>query len=428
MPAAIVERNDQGFTLQVTIPYVDAMLDFEEAIQSCVNEIGQAATQEALGRFDTNGAPLDLGGTRFFSKGTEPKEYQTPYGPVTVNRHVYQTAKGGKTFCPLEHAARIIITSTPKFAKMVSSKYADLGGSRVQADLRDNHGRPVARCFIQDVSEAVSAVLEAKADQWHYQVPDTDKAIHSVAIGMDGTTMLLCEEGYRETMVGTLALYDREGERQHTIYLAASPEYGKATFLGKLEQEIAQIKQSYPKAHYVGIADGARCNWGFLSKHTDSQTIDFWHAAEYLGKAAGAMFRGQRRAVEKAEWLEQACHNLKHQVGGATRLWNEMKAFRDDHQLPKSDQASLDAAITYFANNKRKMAYAKNGKLKLPIGSGVTEAACKVIVKQRLCGSAMKWKEKGAATVLRLRSINYSRGRWSQFWDKVNQYGLPRAA
>ena len=229
-------------------------------------------------------------------------------------------------------------------------------------------------------------------------------------------------------MAGTLALYDKEGERQHTIYLAASPEYGKATFPGKLKQEIAQIKQTYPKARYVGIADGARCNRGFLSKHTDSQTIDFRHAAEYPGKAASAMFRGQRRAAEKAQWLEQACHKLKHQVGGATRLWNEMKAFREGHQLPKSDQASLEAAITYFGNNRRKMAYAKNAKLKLPIGSGVTEAACKVIVKQRLCGSAMKWKEKGAATVLRLRSLNYSRGRWVQFWDKVNQYGLPRAA
>ncbi len=86
MPAAILERNDRSFTVQVTIPYVETMLEFEEAIQSCVNELGQAATQEALGRFDTDGAPLEFGGTRFFSKGAEPKEYQTPYGPVTLDR------------------------------------------------------------------------------------------------------------------------------------------------------------------------------------------------------------------------------------------------------------------------------------------------------------------------------------------------------
>ncbi len=38
----------------------------------------------------------------------------------------------------------------------------------------------------------------------------------------------MCDDGWREAMVGTLAFYDVEGERQHTIYLAATPEYGRA--------------------------------------------------------------------------------------------------------------------------------------------------------------------------------------------------------
>ncbi len=41
-----------------------------------------------------------------------------------MNRHVYQRSVGGKTYCPLEKEARIIITSTPLFAKQVSSKTA----------------------------------------------------------------------------------------------------------------------------------------------------------------------------------------------------------------------------------------------------------------------------------------------------------------
>jgi hypothetical protein len=31
-------------------------------------------------------------------------------------------------------------------------------------------------------------------------------------------------------MVGTIALYDSDGERRHTIYIAAAPEYGKEKF------------------------------------------------------------------------------------------------------------------------------------------------------------------------------------------------------
>ncbi len=42
----------------------------------------------------------------------------------------------------------------------------------------------------------------------------------------------------------------------------------------------------------------------------------------------------------------------------------------------------------------------------LPTGSGVTEAACKVLVKQRLCGSGMRWKQ--ARIILNLRALSES--------------------
>ncbi len=69
------------------------------------------------------------------------------------------------------------------------------------------------------------------------------------------------------------------------------------------------------------------------------------------------------------------------------------------------------------------MAYAEYVEKNLPIGSGVTEAACKTLVKQRLCGSGMRWKDKGAKVTLSLRALVQSKGRWQQFWDKIDQYG-----
>ena len=57
----------------------------------------------------------------------------------------------------------------------------------------------------------------------------------------------VCEDGWRETMVGTISFYDRSGERQHTIYLAATPEYGKATFLGRLEAEVSHVEGDIPR-------------------------------------------------------------------------------------------------------------------------------------------------------------------------------------
>ena len=36
---------------------------------------------------DTDGSPLKIGEEIWKSKGEQPKEYQTPYGEVIVNRH-----------------------------------------------------------------------------------------------------------------------------------------------------------------------------------------------------------------------------------------------------------------------------------------------------------------------------------------------------
>jgi hypothetical protein len=69
------------------------------------------------------------------------------------------------------------------------------------------------------------------------------------------------------------------------------------------------------------------------------------------------------------------------------------------------------------------MDYAMHTEKKLPIGSGVTEAACKTQVKQRLCGSGMRWKDQGAKEILSLRALVQSKGRWQQCWDKIDQYG-----
>lgn len=155
--------------------------------------------------------------------------------------------------------------------------------------------------------------------------------------------MLLCDDGYREAMTGTLTLYDREGERQHTIYLGATPEYGKATFHERMEREIAHLKTLYPDGTYVGLADGAKANWDFLKHHITVQVLDFYHAAEYIGQAVYAAH--PRDLAEREHWTETRCHDLKHKQGVATRLLKEMEALRSP-QLRESIGKDLDQAIT----------------------------------------------------------------------------------
>jgi hypothetical protein len=427
MNATIIARTPHSFTLQVEIPYNGSMLDFEETLQHRLNEAGVVATAEGLGQFDTDGLPITVGPVKLTTKGQVEKDYQTPYGVATVSRHVYQSPQGGPTYCPLDRDARIVVTSTPRFAKTISHKYAEFSSTRAQIDLEENHGRVVSRCLIQDIADAVAAAALAKEEDWSYTLPKFDEPPATVAVSLDGTCTLMCEDGWREAMVGTLAFYDREGERQHTVYLAATPEYGKAKFLGRLEAEVGRARAKCPDAHYVGIADGASGNWEFLGRHTDVQVTDFWHAAEYLGKAAVVLYRGHPRTKEA--WLEDACHRLKHKPGGAEWVLKQLRRLARERPWAK-DHEDVQRAITYFANQSGagRMDYPSRVAANEPIGSGVTEAACKVIVKQRLCGSGMKWTEGGAAVVLSLRALSYTRERWSQFWSKVDRWGFPVAA
>ena len=155
--------------------------------------------------------------------------------------------------------------------------------------------------------------------------------------------------------VGTLSLYDRQGERQHTIQIGATPEYGKQRFLARLDQELARIKSYYPQATYVGIADGAGENWSFLKQRTDRQTLDFFHASGYLGKAAGIMFAKKAQSDLKSTWLDTACHKLKHVQGAAGRLLTEMRTYLSDHpKLKSADQETLQSSVTYFFRTIRK--------------------------------------------------------------------------
>ncbi len=152
MRVTTITENNGVRTYQVQIKFTESMLESEDIIQDSLNDLGTAATKDLLETFDADGTPIVMGSEKWTSKGKTLKEYQTPYGVATVERHTYQSKRGGKTFCPLEQKARIVTTSTPRFAKQISHKFAENASTQVQEDMRENHNRDVARSYLQKVS------------------------------------------------------------------------------------------------------------------------------------------------------------------------------------------------------------------------------------------------------------------------------------
>ena len=319
MSTRVTKCNGTTVTLETTIDVGGPILKAEEAILAASNEMGAAATAQALKRFDADGEPITIGGVKWYAKQPKDKYYQTPYGEVLVKRYIYQKAGGGKIFCPLEQGARILRNATPRFAKMVAHKLAQEAALDVQRDLEENHGRPTSKLLVQELGAYASAVVQAREENWTYATPPVEVEITAVGIGMDGSCLLMCEGQWREAMAGSISLYDRAGERQHTIYVGAAPEHGKEGFCARMEREIAHVKALYPQARQVGIADGAKSNWDFLGRHVDEQILDFYHAAEYVTQAADALFDGQP-AQRRRDWLDEHCAVLKHEWDGARQL------------------------------------------------------------------------------------------------------------
>lgn len=289
----------------------------------------------------------------------------------------------------------------------------------VEEDLSLNHGRITSRKLIQRISAAVGEVARDKEFEWRYELPELEEVVSHIAISRDGTTTPILGEGYRETMCGTISFYSKGGDRLHTIYTACAPEYGKETFNRVLDMEIERVKEQYPRVSYVGLADGARDNWSYLNAHTSTQILDFYHAGEYLGQVSGVVKKTENK---RKEWLQQACYDLKHQFKGAANLLRELRHLRD--HMSSTVPEILDTTITYFENNLPRMKYAAYQKQGYPIGSGVTEAACKVVAKQRLNQSGMRWNVEPVQHMLLLRGLVCTPGRWHQFWRHIDKKGV----
>jgi len=160
--ARITQIDGDELTIEVKVKITDTLLESEQAILDACNEVGNTATGYAIKKFDTDGSPIQVGSVKFTARDLTPKIYETPYGEVEVSRYVYQSSKGGRIYCPLEHNARIIRNATPRFAQQITHKYATMNAPTVCRDLADNHHRKISHSYVQAVTDWVGGIALAK--------------------------------------------------------------------------------------------------------------------------------------------------------------------------------------------------------------------------------------------------------------------------
>jgi hypothetical protein len=393
----------------------------EVRVRDLLKLIGHELTLDLL-RSKAGDAPtLEWEGQTYYRKEASPGHYHTLYGEVVIARHLYQTSAGGATLCPLERTCRLSFGgATPLLAEVVSFKLASAPAGEVAQDLAKSHGVSLSASYLHHLAQQVGQLAVDKQAAWHLQAATAPVSVAMIATGVDGTTLPVVGEAYKEAMCGTIALYDQTGGRVHTEYLGTMPEAGKATFAQRFTTRVGRAKARYPSALHVCVGDGAPWNWEFFAAHYPEAVwvLDFYHAAIHLHTAAEAIFGP---GPEAEAYYERWRATLRDADGGVAQLLRSLLYYRNRADLSASAQRTLDTELNYFRQHAQLMQYADFRAAGLPIGSGVTEAGCKELIKARFCRSGMRWKRTSGAPILQLRAIKLSQY-WDSFWSKVMRY------
>ena len=305
-------------------------------------------------------------------------------------------------------------------SEVVSLKLASAPAGEVAQDLAKSHGLALSASYLHHLAQKVGQLAVDKHEAWHLEAAGASVPVAVIATGVDGTTTPVVGEAYKEAMCGTLALYDQAGQRVHTEYLGAMPEAGKATFAQRFTTRVARLKARYPNALHVCLGDGAQWNWEFFAAPYPEAVwvLDFYHAATHLHTAAEAIFG---KGLEAQAYSERWRTILRDEEGGVASLLRSLLYYRNRAALAAGAQRALDTELNSFRQHAELMRYADFRAAGLPVGSGVTEAGCKELIKARFCRSGMRWKRASGAPLLHLRAIKLSEY-WESFWSKLMRY------
>jgi hypothetical protein len=141
--------------------------------------------------------------------------------------------------------------------------------------------------------------------------------------------------------------------------------------------------------------------------------VDYYHACLYIKQLADALFGPSPKG---GAWAKQMRQHLKTKSNGITRVLQSATALRRQHGL-RGQAKDYAQAYAYLHKRTHWMRYRHYSSQRLPIGSGITEAACKIVLTQRLKRSGMSWTRAGGQVILDLRVIWLS-GVWGEVYRR----------
>lgn len=183
--------------------------------------------------------------------------------------------------------------------------------------------------------------------------------------------------------------------------------------LDRLAKQVA-LRQGSHILHKVALCDGCEALQSRIEdRFPDFNLIlDFIHANEYLWKVANKLLGESNE--QRTEWV--ANRTLQMLSGKTEQIITEFRNLAKDDQYTSAQREKLTKTANYFERNSPYMDYPTYLAKGWPIASGVIEGACRHFVKDRFELSGMRWTQKGAENLLRLRAVAENED-WDAYHD-----------
>jgi hypothetical protein len=369
-----------------------------------------------------------------------PNTLGTLFGPVVLRRTVYECLELGEPCVwPLELRLGVVAgLATPALAERVGRWSADHEQAAVRGLLRAGHG---VSWSVGSVRKVAGAVRDGVAGPGEHARVDRlvellDQAQRSpgkhrptLGCGRDGVMVPIRGQDYREAAAGTVSVHDRRGKRLGTVYLGQMPEPGQHRLTAQMAAMLTAVLAAWharggacPRLAY--LSDGGHHPQEFfrrvLSRLADpwrpgcslpwQWTLDFYHACTHLRTVAESLFGESPLA---RAWYRRMRHWLRDRAGGVANILRSASQQENRRKVTRGRRREYGTAYRYLRRHARWMNYAACKNVRLPIGSGVTEAACKTVFAQRLKRSGMTWGIAGGQVIVDLRVLVLS-GVWEQ--------------
>ena len=424
---------------------------FETRLHDQLRELGRILIEwtfnhlESHDRCDMPGQ-MDFEGVWYRRRFRSPnRTVATLFGTITLWRMLYQPVHGvERSIFPLEIRLGLEAgLATPALAERAALAATASTQSAVLASLKRDHGV----CWsVESLRTVIAGVVEgmephrqdaqvAQILTWLGQAFGSRGSRKPVpAVGRDGLMLpIRDQECYREGATATLSVYDRKGRRLGTVYLGRMPEPGQKALSRQLTALLRAVLVQWtgPLPRLAYVTDGGHHQTQYFRRvlqrmrhprHSGQRlewewVIDYYHACEYIYKMAEALFWDAKQAQS---WARKMCRWLKLKPRGIYRVLHSAAALRRRRMVLGKKREQYRNAYNYLRKRIRFLDYCAYRNNHLPIGSGVTEAACETVFTQRLKQSGMTWKLEGGQRIVDLRAIQLS-GIWSEVYQAYLQ-------